>query len=295
MEPIRPRRLLAAALTATVLLGPVACGGGTEPPRSGPSTATASSAPPAPPEKPAPGDHILALAGRPGGYELHAPPGYRPGQKLPLVVAVHYRGADPAMMRRMTRLDAKADAENFLVAYPCCGGNEDVGFIRAMVEHLVERWDADPSRVYATGMSAGATTSYRLAAEAPDLFAAVAPVSGGLLSGRRPETTERPARAVSVLSIIGADDRTADALEIRLGQWRREYGCTDGAPVWVDKGRTVNRTTSTCPGGMEIVGYTVNGMGHRWPGGAEVGLGDPGAALNATDVIWDFFAGHPKR
>ncbi|NJP34920.1 alpha/beta hydrolase family esterase [Micromonospora thermarum] len=165
-----------------------------------------------------------------------------------------------------------------------------------MVEHLVETWGADPARVYATGMSAGATMTYRLAAEAPDLFAAVAPVSGGLTSGQKPETTAgRPARAVSVLSIIGADDRAADALEIRLGQWRREYGCRDAAPTWVDRGKTVNRTTSACPDGMEVVGYTVNGMGHRWPGGAKVGLGAPDTAVNATDLIWDFFAAHPKR
>ncbi|MGN9778619.1 alpha/beta hydrolase family esterase [Micromonospora sp. H33] len=288
-------RSLAAALVAVVLLGGAGCGGDTEP-DAGPATASASSSPPAAPAQPAPGDHKLTVDGRPGGYELHAPPGYRPGRKLPLVVSIHYRGADPAMMRQMTRLDAKADAENFLVAYPCCGGSEDIGFIRAMVEHLVTTWDADPARVYATGMSAGATMTYRLAAEAPDLFAAIAPVSGGLISGQKPETTaERPARAVSVLSIIGADDRTADALEIRLGQWRREYGCRDAAPAWVDRGRTVNRTTSACPDRMEIVGYTVNGMGHRWPGGAEVGLGAPDTAVNATDLIWDFFAAHPKR
>ena len=297
MGPARPQRFLAVAIVATPVLVTTACGGGDETsPESRNATASASPTRPTAPERPAPGDHKLTIEGRQGEYELHAPPGYRPGRKLPLVVAVHYRGADPARMRQMTRLDAKADAENFLVAYPCCGGNEDVAFIRAMVEHLVETWDADPARIYATGMSAGATISYRLAAEAPDLFAAVAPVSGGLISGQKPETgADRPARAVSVLSIIGADDRTADALEIRLGQWRREYGCTDGAPVWVDKGKTVNRTTSTCPGGMEIVGYTVNGMGHRWPGGAEVGLGDPAAALDATEVIWNFFAAHPKR
>ncbi len=297
MGPDRAHRFLAVTTVAATILVTTACGGGEEAsPEARPVTASASATPPAAVERPGPGDHKLTIEGRPGGYELHAPPGYRPGQKLPLVVAIHYRGADPAMMRRVTRLDATADAENFLVAYPCCGGNDDVGFIRAMVGHLVERWDADPDRIYATGMSAGATMSYRLAAEAPDLFAAVAPVSGGLVGGQKPETTaERPARAVSLLSIIGTGDRLANALEIRLAQWRREYGCTDGSPVWVDKTKTVNRTTSTCPGGMEIVGYTVNGLGHRWPGGAEVGLGDPTIDFDATKVIWDFFAAHPKR
>ncbi|NJP34921.1 hypothetical protein [Micromonospora thermarum] len=103
-------RSLAAALVAVVLLGVAGCGGDTEP-DAGQVTASASSSSPAAPVQPAPGDHTLTVDGRPGGYELHAPPGYQPGRKLPLVVAVHYRGADPAMMRRMTRLNAKADAE----------------------------------------------------------------------------------------------------------------------------------------------------------------------------------------
>ncbi|MGN9813268.1 alpha/beta hydrolase family esterase [Micromonospora sp. BQ11] len=286
-----------AAVTAalTLLLGAAACGGDDPPRRDGRADASASPSQPVVPE-PAPGDHRLTIEGRTGAYELHAPPGYRPGRKVPLVVAIHYRGADAAMMRAVTRLDAKADQEGFLVAYPCCGGSEDVGFVRTMVEHLVRTWDVDPDRIYATGMSAGATMAYRLAMEAPDLFAAIAPVSGGLTGGQPASVAaQRPARSVSVVSFIGADDRMADALEIRLGQWRREYGCVERPVTWVDRAKTVNRVVSTCPGGTEVVGYTVNGMGHRWPGGAEVGLGAPDTAIVATDLIWDFFAAHPRR
>ncbi|RKN42779.1 alpha/beta hydrolase family esterase [Micromonospora endolithica] len=288
------RSRLAAALAAlTLLSGPAGCGAG-DPTGPDGTAATAGGSPSAAPEKPAPGDHRLTIEGRTGEYELHAPPGYRPGRKTPLVVAIHYRGADVKTMRDMTRLDATADREGFLVAYPCCGGHEDVGFVRAMVEHLVRTWDVDPDRVYATGMSAGGSMAFRLATEAPDLFAAIAPVSSGLAGGQ-PGGTGGPARSVSVLSFIGTDDRNADALEIRLVQWRREYGCVDQPLAWVDRAKTVNRVVSTCPGGTEVVGYTINGMGHNWPGGAALGLGAPDTAINATELIWDFFAAHPRR
>jgi polyhydroxybutyrate depolymerase len=36
-------------------------------------------------------------------------------------------------------------------------------------------------------------------------------------------------------------------------------------------------------------------MGHAWPGGAAVDLGDPTAPLTATDLLWQFFAEHPRR
>jgi len=53
-----------------------------------------------------------------------------------------------------------------------------------------------------------------------------------------------------------------------------------------------------CAKGGEVVYYTVNGLGHIWPGGQnrlpEKSVGKPSNALNATDVIWDFFKSHPR-
>jgi polyhydroxybutyrate depolymerase len=45
---------------------------------------------------------------------------------------------------------------------------------------------------------------------------------------------------------------------------------------------------------------TTSGAGHQWPGSADrpviqkvLGLDTPFPDLNATDVIWAFFAAHP--
>lgn len=294
-----PVGLAAALLGIALVAGGCSEGGGSS--TGGTPSPTPSASPtrsPRPPEAPAPGDHQLALEldGKEVGYELHAPPGYRQGQKLPLVVAIHYRGGDVASMRQMTRLDAKADKEGFLLAYPCCGIAEDAGAIRAIVEHLIQRWDADPGRVYATGISAGAQTAFDLAVEAPGMFAAIAPVSGGFRGSKAADDPAyKPSRPVSVISFIGSRDRAADALETGLDHWRRKVGCTAGKPAWVDPGRTINRTPARCADGSEVVGYTIAGMGHSWPGGTDAGLGDSTIKLNTVDLIWAFFKAHPRR
>jgi polyhydroxybutyrate depolymerase len=71
---------------------------------------------------------------------------------------------------------------------------DDVLFIRDLIAHVVAQIPAetehameiDTSRVYATGMSNGGFFTNRLACEARDMFAAVAPVSGVLLNESSP-------------------------------------------------------------------------------------------------------------
>jgi polyhydroxybutyrate depolymerase len=54
-----------------------------------------------------------------------------------------------------------------------------------------------------------------------------------------------------------------------------------------------------CAKGGEVVYYTVEGLGHIWPGGKNKlpakWVGNPNDKLNATDVIWDFFKANPRH
>ena len=136
-------------------------------------------------------------------------------------------GATGKVMQQLTGLDAKADQERFLVAYPdgldgawnsilCCNDTDDVGFIRALVDHAKRRWRADPDRVYATGASAGAAMSYRLAAALPGLFAAIAPVSGALADLDVPEGF--PRTPVSLVAFHGRRDTIYDAMDEQAKQ-----------------------------------------------------------------------------
>lgn len=251
-----------------------------------------------------PGTHELALDS--GGvnrtYLLHVPPGYQAGRRLPLIVALHFYPGTGRDMRQMVGLDAVADRENVLVAYPdgygagfnaliCCGTQDDVGFVKALVEQVRARWNADPSRVYAAGISNGGDMSFRLAVEASETFAAIGVVSGGFIGAAADRTDYSPTRPVSVVTIIGGRDRFFDRFQQGITTWRQRLRC-GGAETRRQPAYT--RTITRCADGSEVDAYVLPGMGHTWPGAATGQLAAPDAGLNATDVLWQFFKKHPS-
>src|SRR5205807_4068995 len=138
------------------------------------------------------------------------------GQALPLVIAMHGYTQGAVELEAMTQLDAAAAKEAFAVIYPqgigsswnagsCCGVAQsqridDVEFMRQVIDKLVSEGDVDPKRVFATGFSNGGMMAHRLAGDLADKLAAVASVSGSLV------TPCRPSRPVSALEIHGIDD-----------------------------------------------------------------------------------------
>jgi predicted peptidase len=49
----------------------------------------------------------------------------------------------------------------------------------ALLDHIVYRYRIDQERIYVTGLSMGGFGTWRLAAQYPDRFAAIAPICGG--------------------------------------------------------------------------------------------------------------------
>ncbi|MFN2607439.1 MAG: PHB depolymerase family esterase [Acidimicrobiales bacterium] len=145
----------------------------------------------------------------------------RPGRR-PLILAFHGGTGTGTAMRRLAALDLRADREGWVVAYPdAIGGHwndgrrapaiashrndvDDIAFAAALVDHLVATAGVDPDRVYATGMSNGGMLCHRLAAERPDLVAAIAPVAG--LAPEPLVAAGPPRRPVPVLVVHGTAD-----------------------------------------------------------------------------------------
>ncbi|MER7891609.1 PHB depolymerase family esterase [Micromonospora sp. NPDC094482] len=115
----------------------------------------------------------------------------RPG----LLVAVHYcTGSGPAF-HSGTQFASLADRYGYLVIYPSVtrssqcfdvsspqalrrdGGSDPVG-IMSMVNHVRQRYDVDPDRIFATGVSSGAMMTNVLLGLYPDVFSAGAAFAG---------------------------------------------------------------------------------------------------------------------
>ncbi len=82
--------------------------------------------------------------------------------------------------------------------------NDDVGFLKALIEEVTVDWSVDAGRVYVSGFSNGAMMANRIACEASELFTAVALVGGRLERGF--ECT--PTRSLPLLQINGGADET---------------------------------------------------------------------------------------
>lgn len=294
----RRRLIAAAALFATAALVLGACGASSEQP---------DGATPAGSET-----RTIDVDGVSRDFRLYIPRGLSDDPAL--VVMMHGGLGSARQAERAYGWNDEADAAGFVVAYPegvgrtwnagnCCGGAardgvDDVAFITALVTELQDEFGIASGRTFATGMSNGAMMTYRLACET-DLFAAIAPVAGTIVT-----TCDVPV-PTSVLHIHGLDDGTVrmdgepgdgigdvDGMPIAdvNALWRAADGCAE--PVVVEE-PPVTTSASVCADDRRVVLVTVADAGHQWPGSvAREGATDqPSDALDATTVVWEFFAG----
>lgn len=265
--------------------------------------------------------HVISVDGATRSYLVYRPAALPAA--APLVVMLHGGFGTASQAEKSYHWDAEADAGHFLVAYPdgldrawnagggCCGtpgrtGTADIGFITAMVSAISRALPVNPSRVYATGISNGGIMAYDLACHTT-IFAAIGPDSATELGG-----CPGPA-PVSVVAIHGTADKNipydggagdgvaridGPAVPAVNASWRQSDRCA--APV-VSTAATVTTSVATCPGGRAVELITIAGAGHQWPGAVPnpiaqrlLGTDPPSTALDATRVIWTFFAAHAR-
>lgn len=274
------------------------------------------------------GDSSIVVGGHVRSYELFVPVD-KPG--MALVVALHGGLGTGKKMEIETKLDAIAAREQFVVVYPDGIGNhwvdgrpgigeagvDDVAFIRALVDDIASRYSIDRKRVFATGISNGGMMSYRLACDAADMFAAIAPVAGNVDVAIAPAC--HPKQPVSVLAINGDADPIVPYGGGGVSKTRGDvlgaiastqlFSTADGcgpaaAPVDepdVDPGddSRTRRSVYACapPIGVELL--TIVGGGHTWPGGSQylpkAVIGPVSRDFSASERAWQFFVDHARR
>lgn len=256
-------------------------------------------------------------------YLLVLPPGYyTDSSSFPLVIGLHGFGGSAVQFERDYGFSTKAKAAGFIAVYPegvpnngplhlrswnageCCNYAmqhqiNDVAFINTLITALTGRYRINIRRIYITGMSNGAMMAYRLACELSGKIAAIAPVSGTQFTAG----VCHPATSVPVLHIHSAADtkvpyRGGRALagyyyppvDSALLIWRLNNSCS--ATPLQRRGPNYTYTQWTNPKTNAMVAlYLTTDGGHSWPGGKKsTPVADaPSTAINATDVIWEFF------
>ncbi len=262
-------------------------------------------------------------------YLVYTPAGYdtRPQQQLPVVI--NYHGGGMTMREQMfyTQMNRTADRENFIVVYPqgikqdwnvgygmdYKEGTDDIGFTEAMLAKLRQDYRVDPKRVYATGLSRGGFFSLRVAAELPQLFAAVASV--GALMPRPVVAHHAKPAPVGVMLMHGSADKVVSfdgKLDDGKGEgylsaaesyqyWLKNNAIAGAvaAPKTLD-GDKEDGTAATHleqgTGAANVALVTIKEGGHTWAGADAFNIGLPlgktSRDIDANTVIWAFLSKH---
>jgi|GEM_PF-776150 len=146
-------------------------------------------------------------------------------ENAPLIVMFHGAGDSPENFRRTSGFDNDALPKGYAVCY--VGGtvngkagrnsrswnygrlepdNDDVGFIKALVNYLADEYSIDKEHVFCAGFSNGGFMNFRLALEAQDTVLACVSVGGDLcktLWKVRPEKND-----VGMLVVYGENDES---------------------------------------------------------------------------------------
>lgn len=262
----------------------------------------------------------LQWEGMERGYRLFVPSGYRQGTATPLVVAMHGGLGTGEIFASQSGFDAVAEKNDFLVLYPdgykrgwnagsCCGAPmkqnvDDVGFIGALVTRIRQQYSVDARRIYGTGFSNGAMLAYRISCETPDLFAAIAPVSGGLMTPTCESKQKVPALLVQGLldKNIPWDGGSYDgtyrrSMKEQVELLARRSGCSAKEKVTESGEDFECRTLESCEGGSEVSWCRLDTVGHQWAGGKtylRLLLGPNNDRFHTSERIWTFFKRHRR-
>lgn len=273
----------------------------------------------------------IVTAGEEREYLLHVPDSYDPAIPAPLVVSLHAGATWPAQQKNLSGWNRKADANGFIVVYPAgspqvfnvvrtwhtfdtgAGLERDVEFIRELIDTLGSRYNIDPARVYADGMSNGGGMAFVLACRLSDRIAAVGMVAP---AQSLPQDWCTPVRPVPMIAFQGTADPMVPYGGGRLGDpfnpvkpifpairdfvaSHAERNRCMAVPIESAVAPGVTRREHVgCAEDASVVLYTISGGGHTWPGGKrlpEWRVGPNSDGIDATSEMWSFFREHPAR
>lgn len=261
----------------------------------------------------------LVIDGNKRSFATYLPTGSKTN-KMSLVISLHGGFASPKGMFHLADFRPVADREKFIVVCPASkhiwhdGANlhgiDDVKFIDQLITYIIKTYNADPDRVYVTGISNGGFMTARLACQLSQRIAAVAIVAATLDIGEGYDLT----RPMPALYMHGTSDpivnynggklfgRSVYSQDAVIDKWIALNNCekvplVTAIPDVANDGTSILKEEYINPkNGLKVVGYTVINGGHTWPGGwqylPKFIIGKTTKNLNACEEIWSFFNGY---
>lgn len=244
-------------------------------------------------------------------YLLYLPVGYDQKVPLPLVFFFHGTGGKPKMGMAVTDFGKVADKNKFAIVAPegvflfmgmnswnadlDPAGVNDVGFVSDLIKEVSSKVVIDKKRIYATGFSAGARISSRLACEIPNVIAAIGAVAGL----QYPQNCAK-AHPVSIIAFHGGADRlrSISVVEPAVSKWVEHNGCNNSPIERKISENAIQTSYGGCKGSAEVTYFRINDGGHTWPGSPmpelfeKAGSGRTNKDISATNLIWSFFETH---
>jgi len=254
-------------------------------------------------------------------YRLYVPASYSASNAVPLIINLHGYTSDSFEQMVYGDFRSIADTAGFLVIHPqgtqdASGTNfwnafgspnetvDDIGFISALIDSMAFAYSIDLNRVYSTGMSNGGFMSYTLACQLSNRIAAIASVTGTMVTPNLNACNAQ--HPTPVMQIHG----TADPTVPYLGNPQGFVGVVDLVEYWADFNNCNPTPTQTAvpntdltdgctadhfvysggDAGSTVEFYRINAGGHTWPGSNPFfAIGVTNQDFSASNEIWRFF------
>jgi polyhydroxybutyrate depolymerase len=254
-------------------------------------------------------------------FRLHVPANYEKNDATALVLNFHGYGATAESQEAYTRAVELSEVGGFVTAslqglgdparWHVWGPQEqdpdDFAFVREVVDRLKSSLCVDSNRIFAMGMSNGGAMAFAVACELPETFAAV----GAVAASPFPRGNCQGEQPIPVIALHGTADIfvpfdtptsnrpgiSSGSVRQNIRDWAEHNGCDLESHSYAVTEDVRIETYKGCKDGADVNLYIVEGGGHTWPGsnpGTPL-LGRATMSIDATALMWDFFAKHPKR
>jgi poly(hydroxyalkanoate) depolymerase family esterase len=273
-------------------------------------------------------DRTFANSAGARAYKLYVPSGFT-GDALPLVVMLHGCTQSPDDFAAGTQMNALAEENLFLVAYPAqppsanaqkCWNWFNAGdqrrdhgepaLIAGITREIMSEFPVEEGRVYIAGLSAGGAAAAIMGSTYPDLYAAIG-VHSGLACGAASDmpsafaamrqggklTATGNGPGIPTIVFHGDRDTTVSAVngdqviaQSKAGANLRVEVTSGSAEGGLAYTRTIHRDREDKP---VLEQWVLHGAGHAWSGGSSAGsYTDPRGPDASREMVRFFLQTH---